>query len=47
MPKAVPHVWEYDLLRPKLVEAGRLIPSEKAERRVLMLTNPVLGEPTI
>lgn len=45
-PKAVPHVWKYDQLRPQLLEAGRLILSEQAERRVLMLTNPALGKST-
>jgi hypothetical protein len=43
-PRAVPHVWKYDQLRPQLLEAGRLISSEQAERRVLMLTNPALGK---
>ncbi|MBV8149983.1 MAG: cupin domain-containing protein [Candidatus Eremiobacteraeota bacterium] len=44
-PKAVPHVWRYDELRPLLGRAGRLIGAEQAERRVLMLVNPALRPP--
>lgn len=39
-PRAVPHLWAYADLRPQLVEAGRRITAEKAERRVLILENP-------
>jgi gentisate 1,2-dioxygenase len=42
-PKAVPTVWQYQKLRPLLHEAGRTVPTEEAERRVLMLTNPALS----
>jgi len=39
-PRAVPHVWAYDTLRPQLMEAGKRITAEQAERRVLILENP-------
>jgi gentisate 1,2-dioxygenase len=35
--------WSYEALRPLLLEAGRLTPIEKAERRVLVLANPGHG----
>lgn len=38
-----PMVWNYDNIRPSLMEAGELTPIEKAERRVLVLANPGLG----
>ena len=34
--------WHYDALRPHIMEAGRLITAEEAERRVLVLENPAL-----
>ncbi len=34
--------WRYDELRPHVMEAGRLITAEEAERRVLVLENPAL-----
>ena len=34
--------WHYDALRPHVMEAGRLITAEEAERRVLVLENPAL-----
>jgi gentisate 1,2-dioxygenase len=40
--KAVPHVWKYAQVRPLLIEAGRLVTAEEAERRVLVLENPSL-----
>jgi len=43
-PRAIPHVWSYDTLRPKLMEAGKRITAEKAERRVLILENPGTGD---
>lgn len=39
-PTAVAHIWKYDEVLPHLEDAGRLVPEEKAERRVLMLVNP-------
>lgn len=42
-PRSVPHVWSYADLRPQLMEAGRRITAEKAERRVLILENPGTG----
>lgn len=41
-PRAVAHCWQYDQLRPLLMEAGDLITAEDAERRVLVLENPGL-----
>ena len=38
-----PILWRYADVRPQLLEAGRLTPIEKAERRVLVLANPGLG----
>ncbi|MFG1342426.1 cupin domain-containing protein [Xanthobacter autotrophicus] len=38
-----PLLWRYSEIRPQLMEAGRLTPIEKAERRVLVLANPGLG----
>ena len=38
-----PARWAYSELRPLLMEAGRLTPMEKAERRVLALANPGHG----
>jgi gentisate 1,2-dioxygenase len=45
VPKATPHVWSYERLRPSCVEAGRLVGAELAERRVLILVNPTLSGP--
>lgn len=41
--KAVPALWQYQEVRPLLMEAGRLITAEEAERRVLVLENPGLA----
>jgi len=41
-PDAVPVLWHYDELRPLLMEAGRLLTPQEAERRVLVLENPGL-----
>ena len=38
-PKALPHVWRYGEAREHLLEAGRLITAEEAERRVVVLAN--------
>ena len=35
-------IWHYDAIRPAILEAGRLITTEEAERRVLVLENPGL-----
>ena len=47
MPKpiATPAVWRYKEVYPSLIEAGRLVPVEEAERRVLMLVNPTMTAP--
>ena len=42
-PKAEVGLWKYRDLRPLLLEAGRVVPTEQAERRVLMLINPALS----
>ena len=41
-PKALAHVWRYGEAREQLLEAGRLITAEEAERRVVVLANPGL-----
>jgi gentisate 1,2-dioxygenase len=41
-PETAPVLWRYDTLRPLLMEAGRLLTAEEAERRVLVLENPGL-----
>ena len=38
----VPALWRYADVRPHVLEAGRLITAEEAERRVLVLENPAL-----
>ncbi len=42
-PKTEPGVWPYQTLRPLLMRAGELTPVEKAERRVLVLSDPGRG----
>ena len=37
---AKPAIWRFDELRPRLMEAGRLVSAEDAFRRVLVLQNP-------
>jgi len=41
-PPVVPALWRYAELREQVMEAGRLISAEEAERRVLILENPAL-----
>jgi gentisate 1,2-dioxygenase len=41
--RAIPHVWPWGEVRPRLLDAARLVPMEQAERRVLVLRNPGLG----
>jgi gentisate 1,2-dioxygenase len=41
-PQMVAALWKYDDMRPLLMEAGRLLTPEEAERRVLVLENPGL-----
>ena len=41
-PHIVPTLWSYDVMRPLLLESGRIITAQEAERRVLMLENPGL-----
>ena len=40
--RAVPHLWQYEQVRPFLMESGTIISAKEAERRVLILENPVL-----
>jgi gentisate 1,2-dioxygenase len=42
VPDAVPVLWRYEDLRPLILEAGRLLTPQEAERRVLVLENPGL-----
>ena len=41
-PRARPHLWSYGEAREHLLEAGRRITAEEAERRVVVLANPGL-----
>ncbi len=43
-PKAVPFLWRYKDVRPRLIRAGELVRPEQANRRVVMLINPGLKE---
>lgn len=42
-PISRPGHWTYEALRPLLIQAGELTPVEKAERRVLVLSDPGRG----
>ncbi|POR30986.1 Uncharacterized protein TPAR_08792 [Tolypocladium paradoxum] len=44
-PIARPYMWRYEETLPCLVKAGKLVPEEMAERRVLMLVNPGMDSP--
>ncbi|KAK1960804.1 gentisate 1,2-dioxygenase [Colletotrichum sublineola] len=39
-PRCTPHVWKYSDIKPTLLQAGRLVSEQQAERRVLMFVNP-------
>jgi gentisate 1,2-dioxygenase len=39
----LPYIWRWSDVRPRILEAGRRISAEEAERRVLMYLNPGLG----
>ncbi|WP_011579401.1 MULTISPECIES: gentisate 1,2-dioxygenase [Chelativorans] len=41
-PQAEAHLWDFDALKPHILEAGRLVTAKEAERRVLILENPAL-----
>jgi gentisate 1,2-dioxygenase len=43
-PSAVPAMWKYQEMLAHLELAAKLVPTEQAERRVLMLVNPSMGE---
>ncbi len=40
--RSVPFMWDYETVRPFLLESGDLISAKEAERRVLVLENPAL-----
>jgi gentisate 1,2-dioxygenase len=42
-PACVPTIWRYEEVRPLLMEAARLLTTQEAERRVLILENPGLA----
>ncbi|KAJ5811770.1 C6 transcription factor [Penicillium riverlandense] len=44
-PKASAEEWKFDELKPLLMEAGRIVGAEEADRRVLMLVNPSMEAP--
>ncbi|KID91884.1 RmlC-like jelly roll fold protein [Metarhizium guizhouense ARSEF 977] len=44
-PVAKPYIWKYKSTLPLLSAAGKLVPEEEAERRVLMLVNPSMNAP--
>lgn len=43
-PTAVPALWKYSEMYPRLQQAAKLVSEEQAERRVLMLVNPTMSE---
>ena len=43
-PVAQPYIWKYSETLPYLQTAGKIVPEEMAERRVLMLVNPNMSE---
>ena len=46
-PKTQATLWSYAAIRPLLIKAGELTPIEKAERRVLILSNPGFGDESV
>lgn len=40
--EATPHMWQYDTVRPYVLESADVISAEEAERRVLVLENPTM-----
>ena len=40
--EATPYLWNYDSVRPSLMESADVISTEEAERRVLVLENPTM-----
>src|SRR5205085_4670419 len=43
VPVSKPCLWSFERIRPLLLKAGELTPVEKAERRVLILSDPGRG----
>lgn len=43
-PRFTPHAWEYEVIRPGLIQAGGVVTEQQAERREPMLVNPSRGE---
>jgi gentisate 1,2-dioxygenase len=46
-PTAKPYMWKYKEALPHLETAAKLVPEEKAERRVLMLVKPSMRKYTM
>ncbi|RFU34039.1 hypothetical protein B7463_g2330, partial [Scytalidium lignicola] len=44
-PTTIPHLWQYEKIRPHLLRAGELVTEKQAERRVAMLINPARDAP--
>jgi gentisate 1,2-dioxygenase len=44
-PSAQSSIWRYEDIKPLLLDAGKIVPIEEAERRVLMLINPSMQAP--
>ena len=42
VPQMLPHVWDFDTVKPYILESGGLLTAAEAERRVLVLENPAL-----
>lgn len=43
-PKAIPFLWKYREIRPRVLRAGELVTPEQANRRVVVLVNPGLKQ---
>jgi len=43
--QAVPYLWKWKDVRPRMYKAAELVSAEEAERRVLMLLNPGMEKP--
>jgi gentisate 1,2-dioxygenase len=45
IPRAVPNIWRWEVMKALLDRAGDLVGTKEAERRVFMLINPALKAP--
>jgi gentisate 1,2-dioxygenase len=43
-PVWTPHVWSYEEIYPRLLEAGAIVPLDQAERRAVVFRNPAFPE---